>query len=69
MSSKRKRSSRAKKKTFAPRVAPLQRELAMPKYGYQSPATGSLVLRYDEVEERKKNAAPVPAMQNFNFAP
>ena len=39
----------------------------MPKYEYQNPRTGSFVTRYDEVEDRKKTGAPLPALQNFHL--
>ncbi len=69
MTRRQAKALRAKKKQVVVQRAPgLGRELAMPKYGYQNPVGGSLVVRYDEVEERKKKAAPVPALQNFNFA-
>jgi hypothetical protein len=39
----------------APAKRPLQgRELAIPKYDYQSPRSGSFVIRYQDDEERKK---------------
>lgn len=39
----------------------------MPQYDYQEPRTGSFVTRYDEVEERKKSDAVLPALQNFHL--
>ena len=57
-----------KKQTLIPRIAPIQRGLAMPKYDYQNPRTGSFVTRYDEVEDRKKIKAALPALQNFQLA-
>jgi hypothetical protein len=64
---KRKKVRTAKKKTPATRIAPLQRSLPMPQYDYQEPRTGSFVTRYDEVEERKKSDAVLPALQNFHL--
>jgi hypothetical protein len=68
MSKQKALRAKKEKSPDAPRESPLQRELAMPKYGYQSPASGSFVAHYDEVEERKKRPAPVPALHNFTFA-
>jgi hypothetical protein len=64
---KRKKIQKAPKKAPAPQIAPLQRGLPMPQYDYQNPRTGSFVTRYDEVEDRKKSGAQLPALQNFQL--
>jgi hypothetical protein len=42
----------------------------MPAYEYQTPTSGTFVLRYDEQKERQKQAAQekAPALQNLKFA-
>ena len=49
-------------------IATHQRELAMPKYQYQTPRTGTFVTRYDETEERKRRSETPPALHNFRFS-
>mgnify|MGYP001266375102 CR=1 FL=1 len=68
--SKAKRNASARRTALSPPAKPLQgRELAMPKYDYQSPRSGSFVIRYQDDEERKKTTATLPALQNFHFSP
>jgi hypothetical protein len=53
----------------APRVAPMSGELPMPKYDYQTPKTGSFVVRYEDQRERKEKTGQekAPRLQNLKF--
>jgi hypothetical protein len=63
--------SERKKKAPAPgaRVAPMERVLPMPKYDYQTPRTGSFVIRYEEQRQRQEKAGreKAPTLQNLKF--
>jgi hypothetical protein len=52
------------------RSDPMPAPLPMPTYEYQTPASGTFVLRYDEQKERQKQAAQekAPVLQNLKFA-
>ena len=54
----------------ASRSDPMPAPLPMPRYEYQTPASGTFVLRYDEQKERQKQAAQekTPVLQNLRFA-
>jgi hypothetical protein len=47
----------------------MQRVLPMPKYDYQTPRTGTLIVRYDEQQKRQEKAGQekVPTLQNLKF--
>jgi hypothetical protein len=53
----------------APKRPPVQRELPMPKYNYQTPRTDSFIVRYEEQKERQEKAGreKAPTLQNLKF--
>jgi hypothetical protein len=65
---------KSKAKKTAPvrpaQIAPINRELPMPKYDYQTPKTDSFVVRYEDQKERQERAGKekAPTLQNLKFA-
>jgi hypothetical protein len=48
-----------------------QRGLPMPKYDYQTPRSGTFIVRYNDPKKREERAAEatMPALQNFRLVP